>query len=92
MGKSDILRPMDGLLFHPEQAVDDVLQTDQRLAGVFFHNQTACVECYLARFCTLKDVANTYNLNLENLLVQLQQAIHPHPINPKKESSNENMV
>ena len=37
----------------------------------FIHNQTACAGCYLAKFCTLEDVINTYKLNRQSFLAEL---------------------
>ena len=33
---------------------------------------TACVGCYLARFCTLRDTADFYNIPLDALITQLR--------------------
>ena len=32
---------------------------------------TACVGCYLARFCTLRDTSDFYNIPLDSLIHQL---------------------
>lgn len=49
------------------------------MAEVFIGHHTACVGCYLARFCTLSDVARTYSLPLDVLLDELQRAAHARP-------------
>ena len=30
---------------------------------IFINHHTACIGCYLARFCSLKDVIDIYSLN-----------------------------
>ena len=85
-----MLGVMDDLLFHSELTVAETLQKDVRLADVFIRNQTHCVGCYLARFCTLRDVTNTYSIKLNLFLDELQQTITPIPIQFRKEHNNGN--
>jgi hypothetical protein len=66
---------MDKLGFYPEFTVADVLENNSGAARVFIGNKTACLGCYLARFCTLKDVAKTYSLKLEEFIEQLGEAV-----------------
>lgn len=42
---------------------------------VFLRHRTACVGCSLAVFTTLKDVAETYNLDLPALIDEITQTI-----------------
>ncbi len=51
---------------------------NQNLAAVFISRKTACVGCYLARFCTLGDVARNYGIPLDELLDELQRAGMAH--------------
>ncbi len=53
-----------------QQALDAAQGTDK----VFNQHRTACVGCYLARFCTLQDVARAYSLPLDPLVAELQEA------------------
>ena len=39
--------------------------------------KTACVGCYLEGFCTLKDVAKTYRILLDDFLGELDRAADP---------------
>lgn len=48
--------------------VDRVLQSWPRAFSVFMKNKTKCPGCYMQQFCTLKDVADTYQLSLEGLI------------------------
>jgi hypothetical protein len=56
------------------QSVHQVLNDWPRTAGVFVTLKTACVGCYLARFCTLADVAATYHLSSDTLMEKFEQA------------------
>ena len=46
-----------------ETNVAALLMKNPRAVGVFITNHTACIGCYLARFCTLKDVIDVYSLD-----------------------------
>ena len=52
--------------------VDKVLQKWPQAFSVFMKNKTKCVGCFMQRFCTLKDVAETYQLSLEKLIEDLE--------------------
>ncbi len=66
---------MDAGQFPPELYVAEILQKGQAVTRVFIRNKTACVGCYLARFCTLSDVARIYDLSLEEFRGELMQAV-----------------
>ncbi len=55
-----------------DQYVQTVLDDLPALAAVFFALETACVGCQLARFCTLADVAVTYQISPDQLLGKIQ--------------------
>ena len=79
---------MSAPLFSPDLTVAQALQSDGDLSRVFLDRRTACVGCYLARFCTLEDVAKTYGIPLEGLLGELReaaQATHPLIIGAQNE-------
>lgn len=67
---------MDEQTISPESSVADVLRLAPQVQGVFVAHRTACVGCSLARFCSLRDVAVTYELSLEDLLQELKRAAH----------------
>jgi hypothetical protein len=46
-----------------ETSVADFLRAMPKGVGLFTDFHTACVGCYLTRFCTLKDVVTTYELD-----------------------------
>jgi hypothetical protein len=77
---------------HPFSLETTVPQAlDIHTSSVFLRHKTACVGCYLARFCTLRDVANTYRLSPEVFLSELEQAAMPDPSFPTG-AHNENSL
>ncbi len=56
------------------QSVDELLNTWPETASVFLGLKTTCVGCYLARFCTLADVAATYDLTTDYLIEKMELA------------------
>lgn len=68
-----ILGAMDTPTIYPNLTVDEVLQKYPRAFQVFLKNKTRCPGCFLQQFCTLKDVAETYQLSVEKLIDELEQ-------------------
>ncbi|HQX01973.1 MAG TPA: hypothetical protein PLQ94_07680 [Anaerolineales bacterium] len=66
---------MNDVLAVPDTRVEDLLKSDAAVIRFFIHQQTACVGCYLAKFCTLEDVINTYKLNEQSFLSELSKII-----------------
>ena len=54
-----------------ETTVADLLKKAPEAVRIFINQQTACVGCYLAKFCTLKDVVNAYQLEEKTFLQEL---------------------
>jgi succinylglutamate desuccinylase len=54
-----------------ETSVESILKTTPKAARFFLDWHTACVGCGFARFCTLKDVVNTYQLDEKLFLEEL---------------------
>jgi len=52
--------------------VDRVLQKWPQAFSVFMKNETKCPGCFMQRFCTLKDVAETYQLSVEQLIDEIK--------------------
>jgi hybrid cluster-associated redox disulfide protein len=52
--------------------VDQVLQTWPQAFSVFMKYKTRCPGCFMQQFCTLKDVAETYQLSLETLIAEIK--------------------
>jgi hybrid cluster-associated redox disulfide protein len=58
---------MDAKTLHIQITVDKVLQNWPRAFSVFMKHKTKCVGCFMQQFCTLKDVAATYQISAEKL-------------------------
>lgn len=67
---------MDRQKLNHHRTVQDLLTNWPGTAGVFVALKTNCVGCYLARFCSLADVATTYDLTVDDLMEKLQHATH----------------
>jgi len=59
-------------MIHTQLTVDEVLQQWPRAFTVFMRNKTKCVGCFMQHFCTLKDVAETYQISLEKLIEEIE--------------------
>jgi hybrid cluster-associated redox disulfide protein len=57
----------------PATTVEEVFQNFPEAGPVFMAYHTGCLGCWLARFCTLAEVANIYEINLLSFLADLQQ-------------------
>lgn len=51
--------------------VEDVLRRKPETARVFVRYRTQCVGCYVQKFCSMKDVAEIYQINLDEFLKDL---------------------
>jgi hybrid cluster-associated redox disulfide protein len=58
-----------------KSTVNELLAAHPQAAAIFLALRTSCVGCYLARFCTLEDVARDYKLPVPDLLNKLQASI-----------------
>jgi hybrid cluster-associated redox disulfide protein len=67
----DIFGAMDVPMFDLQLTVDKVLQRWPKTFSVFMKHKTKCVGCFMQQFCTLKDVAETYQLSAEKLIDEL---------------------
>ena len=54
---------MNDILAISETSAADLLAATPKAVRFFIHQGTACAICSLARFCTLKDVINIYDLD-----------------------------
>ena len=63
----------------PETTVTDFLKSDPLALNFFIRQRTACVGCYLAKFCTLTEVIKTYQLDEKLFIEELAKiAIQKH--------------
>ncbi len=62
-----------------ETSVESILKSTPKTARFFIDSHTACIGCGFARFCTLKDVVNTYQLDEKLFIEELARiAIQKH--------------
>jgi succinylglutamate desuccinylase len=54
-----------------ETTVENFLKSTPKAVRFFIDRHTACVGCGFARFCTLKDVVNTYQLDDKSFFEEL---------------------
>lgn len=57
---------------HIHLTVDEVLKRWPHAFSVFLKYKTKCVGCYMQNFCTLKDVAETYQISPEELVAEIK--------------------
>jgi len=55
--------------------VDEVLSQWPHSHPAFSSMKTNCIGCLLQKFCTLQDVAQTYHIPFEELIVELEKYI-----------------
>lgn len=53
--------------------IDKVLKEKPSASAVFMNRNTQCVGCYMQKFCTVRDAAETYQLDLEVLVADLNE-------------------
>jgi len=51
--------------------VDETLRQKPETSRVFVKHRMQCVGCYIQKFCTIKDVAEIYQVNLNEFLKSL---------------------
>jgi hypothetical protein len=70
--QSVIFRAMDTPTIHIHLTVDEVLQRQPRAFSIFTRKKTKCPGCFMQQFCTLKDVAETYQISPEDLVAEIE--------------------
>jgi hypothetical protein len=58
-----------------ETTVADLLKKLPQAVRFFITQKTNCVGCFMAGFCTLKDVIETYELDESKFLAELNKVI-----------------
>jgi len=59
-------------MIHIQLTVEEVLQKWPQAFSVFMKNKTKCPGCFLQHFCTLKDVAETYQILPTKLITEIE--------------------
>ena len=72
MHQSRYLGDMNARKIDLQLTVDKVLQRWPPAFSVFMKNKTKCVGCFMQQFCTLTDVAETYQLSLQQLIDEIE--------------------
>jgi len=66
---------METQLLSAQLTVEDILKKWPLAFSIFRNRNTDCIGCLLQRFCTLKDVAETYEVELQDLTKDLEQCV-----------------
>jgi len=66
---------MDTQIFHAQLNVEEILKKWPQTYSVFRNRNTDCVGCLLQRFCSLQDVADTYEIELQDLATDLENCV-----------------
>ena len=64
---------MDISDIHINLTVDEILQRWPHAFSAFMDHRTKCPGCFMQQFCTLKDVAETYQLSEEQLIAEIEK-------------------
>jgi hypothetical protein len=67
-------------VIHIRTTVEEMLAIQPNSYSVFLNRKTNCIGCFLQRFCTLQDVAETYQISLHDLITDLEK--HSLSTNP----------
>jgi hybrid cluster-associated redox disulfide protein len=68
---------MNNQLLGPRTTVAETLGQMPQASRIFMQYHTGCVGCFLARFCTLKEMADAYKIDLPLFLDALQCSTQP---------------
>lgn len=63
---------MDAPTIHIHLTVDEVLQRWPGAFSIFTRKKTRCPGCFMQQFCTLEDVAETYQISPEELIAEIE--------------------
>ena len=66
---------MDSPTFRLDQTVQEVLSAWPETRRAFRALKTSCIGCYLARFCSLQDVAEAYQIPAADLLDAMDKTV-----------------
>lgn len=69
-------KDMDTQILHPQLTVEDILKKWPQAFSVFRLRNTDCIGCLLQRFCTIQDVAETYQVSLQELTRDLEICVN----------------
>jgi hybrid cluster-associated redox disulfide protein len=61
---------------HVQLTVEEVLRKWPQTWVVFMSKGTYCTGCFVQRFCTLQEVAETYQIAIEDLITELEHQVN----------------
>lgn len=66
---------MNAHFLHAQITVEEVLKKWPQTYTAFLNRNTGCIGCLLQRFCSIQDVADTYEFALQDLISELEQCV-----------------
>jgi hypothetical protein len=66
---------MDAQFLDAQLTVEEVLHEWPSTFAVFMAAKTKCPGCFMQQFCTLRDVAETYNIPFPELMNGLEECV-----------------
>ena len=72
-----------------EMTVEEILKTWPSAYSVFLNGKAECIGCFLQKFCTLREVAEAYQVSPEDFIDALEK--HVQDIKHSQRSSYENL-
>jgi hypothetical protein len=70
--------PMEPATLSPQILIADLLASTPLMAQLFVELRVGCVGCSLNRFCTLEDLCDQYQLELETIINLIQERTMNH--------------
>ena len=69
---------MEHLTLSPHTLIADLLAATPLIAQLFVELRVGCVGCSLNKFCTLEDLCDQYQLELETVIRLIQERTFNH--------------
>jgi hypothetical protein len=74
--QSSILGAMDTKVFLTQLTVEGILSKWPKTFTVFRNRNTDCIGCLLQKFCSIQDVAETYDIPTQDLISDLKKCVN----------------
>jgi hybrid cluster-associated redox disulfide protein len=62
-------------MLSPQTLLADLLDHSPQMAGQLLELRLDCVGCSMNKFCTLEELCNAYELDLESVLSKIQERL-----------------
>jgi hybrid cluster-associated redox disulfide protein len=62
-------------MLSPQTLLADLLDHSPQMAGLLLELRLDCVGCSMNKFCTLEELCNAYELDLESVLSKVQERL-----------------